>query len=424
MNNNNQDSQPDMSAPDLSRADDSFQHSGVESRPGSLTAADARKKQAFKNNLIMSGVIGAVLLGAGASGYFVFLKPSQPPAPVAQNIQPVEPEAEITAPVQDISQQNEEETEILPTELSLTPLVSDEGVPVLEVLPPVVPSGFPDPNAVLPDGLPEVMPLVSTEATHGAVPGLIEEAVILPVVEQQPSVVPGNITPDVITPDVITPDVITPDNITSDNIISSNITPEHLVEPIKKGEVVVVPGSELPHSIHSPSQNLMQQVHEAFIPVVLRVESLEKRMEAIDKRLKEIESKKNQTNQNSTQRPVVEQKPLAVVLPRKQEQTTVRRTQNNPAESVVRNSIQVIEENQSGARVETPKQKAERGPASAPFDPCRVQAILSGRIWLKNENGQFLTLSPGDTLPSGDVIQEIDTKKGVRVNNRWVMCEK
>jgi hypothetical protein len=46
-----------------------------------------------------------------------------------------------------------------------------------------------------------------------------------------------------------------------------------------------------------------------------------------------------------------------------------------------------------------------------------VQAIIPGRAWLKNADGQVITVAPGDSVPGYGTVATIDSQSGLVVTS-------
>lgn len=57
--------------------------------------------------------------------------------------------------------------------------------------------------------------------------------------------------------------------------------------------------------------------------------------------------------------------------------------------------------------------------ASKPVPSCDLQAIVPGRVWVKNADGSFASYGEGETW-NGQTVGQIDPARGVSLGGRWI----
>ena len=74
----------------------------------------------------------------------------------------------------------------------------------------------------------------------------------------------------------------------------------------------------------------------------------------------------------------------------------------------------------SASRDENPGDEVRHTATTAPTSPsCNLQAIVPGRVWVKNTDGSFASFGEGDAW-NGQTVDTIDPARGVKLGDRWV----
>ena len=375
---------------------------------GDSPKSSAKSNSSGKNNLILliSCVAAATIIG-----YVFLIKPMlNPPIVEAQNTPTVQVASNAA-----LNQQQ-------PPLPSLAPAPAP--APVVVALPVVVPvEQVPSPvnvivnNPLTPEmALPEKDPIAQLQQQQGQ----------------------GQLTPEVIPVQKPVVEIRTPE---VDNFFNQNSqntptptptpTPTQLTVPnpvvvaVTQPSVVVAPVTALDaqqtnvvNELQSRFENQNNEFKNLISGVDGRVSGLEGKVASHNERINRLESfhvgkgtvgKTSEVNVsgNSSEIKAVEATEKVKKVVKKAKPVVKHREASSKDENVL-----------FGSGGKKTKQKADK----QSYQEYPIHSIYGGRFWLKNNDGSLSTYAPGDSLPSGEVIKEVnDENFSIKTNLRTIV---
>ena len=156
----------------------------------------------------------------------------------------------------------------------------------------------------------------------------------------------------------------------------------------------------------------LAQFRTLLAPIDSRVAKLEKKFSGLEKTVRSIQATLGMSSGSSKKSARSYDRPRSTEI---QISAPVRRVASPPVSRVI------IEDGRSSSyatesvRIEAPQSQPSYG-----NDSCNAQAIVQGRVWIKRQDGSFVSFGEGDRWTDGSVIQSIDPARGVNAGGRWI----
>lgn len=366
--------------------------SGMEGPPDFNEPTEQKKKGSSKALFLGLGAVGLLAAGAGA---FIFMNNSNQPAPKQsqqtaqttqeEQIQSDEPQDQLT--IQD------EQSAVDP--LTGLPLGSNDANQSMGTS---TDQTMIDPITGLP--MSQQSPSMNIDPTTGLPvnPNVSQESQSFNLNQQDPMAMLNGTTDF--------PSTTMNDN--GDQIKTQNIE-DTSVNPLNSQ------GIPLPTDPLSAFKDMLA-------PIDTRVTTLEGKVSNLENSFSDLNKKVNQLSDRPVNRNAI--KPDTTV---RQANTQRRRSNNTNRQRVAQNRvnssqnyIKITETNMpvTNAYHQEVSVSVEKTVTRAGRD-CNVQAIVPGRVWVKNADGSFASYGEGEMM-NGYSIQKIDPSRGVQAGGRWI----
>lgn len=184
-----------------------------------------------------------------------------------------------------------------------------------------------------------------------------------------------------------------------------------VVEPVQQ-PATQPDTTEQPVDQTSIAVDPLAQFRTLLAPIDSRVTSLEKKFSGLERSVKRLQAWVSNN----------EDKPAQRSAPAR----STPRVSPAPAVRVPPPVSRVIIEDGRVSHVERPRselrweRQAPAQVAHVPAESCDIQAIVQGRVWVKRQDGSFVSYGEGDAWQNGAIISGIDPQRGINVDGRWI----
>jgi hypothetical protein len=383
---------------------------------GAPTASGKKVKKGSKLPLIIFAVLAVVLLAGGA---FVMFGGTKSPAPKPK------PKPAIEAPVSDATPPAADVPATDP--LATNPVADPTAAAAGQTLDPITGLPVTDPAMAAQPALDPVtgLPVTDQAAPAQATPG-VDPVTGLPV-----SVAPPVADPNAAVPGAVDPNAVAPNVDPSAAAVPAALDPVTglpVGTPVEQVAPVATPVASVPAP--SVGNDPLAAFRDMLAPIDGRVTTLENGFKGLQSTVSDLSGKVDRLldrPSNSNAIPVSRPAKKRVYhAPKKAKPANYVRSADSIAVQPPVSRVVIVS---SSAQAEAyraqnnmvrvdPVRSVEAPVAEVAAPRCNLQAIVPGRVWVKNADGSFASYGEGDRW-AGRSVGTIDPARGVQLDARW-----